>query len=54
MLSKLFTRVASRKFIAAPKNLLVQSQVRMFRSDFVNPYLKSPIDLTETERTKQE
>jgi hypothetical protein len=55
MLSKLFARVAARKFVAAaPRTALVQAQVRLFRTDFVNPYLKSPIDLSETERTKQE
>ena len=55
MLSKLFARAASRRFLAAPQQvLLVRSQVRTFRSDFVNPYLKSPIDLTENERDKQQ
>ena len=51
MLSKLFARgVASRSlvnhFIIAPK-MLVQAPKRTFRSDFVNPYIQSPIDLSE-------
>jgi hypothetical protein len=55
MLSKLFARAATRRFLAVPHQaLLVQAQMRAFRSDFVNPYLKAPIDLTENEREKQQ
>jgi hypothetical protein len=57
MLSKLFARAATRRLLVAPNTTFILAQqipVRHFRSDFVNPYKKSPIDLTETERTKQE
>ncbi len=52
MLSKLF---ACRRLLASPTSpLLMQVSARHFRSDFVNPYKQSPINLTEGERQKQE
>ena len=51
MLSKLFMRgVVTRRLPC----VFQATQVRTFRSDFVNPYKQSPINLTETERQKQE
>ena len=53
MLSKLFARtIASKSQILAP--VFVQAPVRHFRSDYVNPYIHSPIKLSEQERTSQE
>ena len=51
MLSKVFARglVFSSQRTVAPK-ALVSAQTRLFRSDFVNPYLHNPIKLTEQER----
>ncbi len=57
MLSKLFARAATRRMLVAPNTTFMMAQqvpVRHFRSDFVNPYKRAPIDLTEAERTNQE
>ena len=57
MLSKLIARSVLNRGIThsqviAP--MLVRTQVRSFRGDFVNPYLHNPIELTEKERVQQE
>ncbi len=52
MLSKLFMRGVPTCRLVAPS--LVSSQIRTFRSDFLNPYKHAPINLTETERKKQD
>lgn len=40
--------------IAPHMRFLVQSPVRTFRSDFVNPYKADPVGLTDAERSAQE
>ena len=53
MLSKMFARglVASKSRVPV---VMCSTQVRLFRTDFLNPYIHSPINLTEKERESQE
>ena len=54
MLSKVFARGLMVSQRSSAPRALVACQSRMFRNDFVNPYIHNPIKLTEQERQQQE
>ena len=50
MLSKVLARGLMVTQRSAAPRAMVACQSRMFRNDFVNPYIHNPIKLTEQER----
>jgi hypothetical protein len=56
MLSKMFMRgaVHLKSSNVSHQYKLLQTPLRHFRSDFVNPYKASPVELSEVESNKQE
>lgn len=55
MLSKMLMRGATLiNKTSAPKAFFIQTSVRGFRSDFVNPYKVPPVQITEAEKQNQD